>query len=45
MTPSWYHKIRTSPGDKLTVPAHKPIKEVYIKMFIEFIKKKEKRNE
>ena len=29
--------FRTSSGEKLTVPAHKPIKPIYIKMFIELI--------
>lgn len=29
--------FRTRAGRKLTVPAHKPIKAIYIKMFIELI--------
>ena len=29
--------FRTKDGQKLTVPAHKPIKSVYIKKFIDFI--------
>ena len=29
--------FRTHAGQKLTVPAHRPIKSVYIKMFIELI--------
>lgn len=31
--------------DKLTVPARKPIKVTYIKMFVELIEKQEKQNE
>lgn len=29
--------FRSKKGRKLTVPAHKPIKAIYIKMFVEFI--------
>lgn len=29
--------FRSKKGKKLTVPAHKPIKAIYIKMFIDFI--------
>ncbi len=29
--------FRTKNGKKLTVPAHKPIKPIYIKKFVEFI--------
>lgn len=31
--------FRTKKGNKLTVPARKPIKAIYIKMFIELIEK------
>ena len=31
--------FRTSSGDKLTVPAHKPIQQVYIKLFLKLIDK------
>lgn len=31
--------FRTLSGQKLTIPAHKPIKPIYIKMFIELIEK------
>lgn len=30
---------------KLTVPAHKPIKPIYIKQFISFLKEQEEENE
>jgi len=29
--------FRRNDGEKLTIPAHKPIKPIYIKMFIEFL--------
>jgi hypothetical protein len=29
--------FRTTNGDKLTVPAHKPIRAIYIKLFIKLI--------
>lgn len=29
--------FRTSDGRKLTVPAHKPIKAIYVKMFVDLI--------
>ena len=34
--------FRTQMGEKLTVPAHKPIKPIYIKMFIDLINKLKK---
>ena len=34
--------FRTKQGVKLTVPARKPIKPIYIKMFIELIEQEEK---
>lgn len=37
--------FRFPSGDKLTVPAHKPIKPIYIKMFIEILEKQENENE
>ena len=32
--------FRTPTGEKLTVPAHKPIKPIYIKMFVDLIDNK-----
>ncbi len=31
--------FRTRAGKKLTVPAHKPIKPIYITLFVEFVEK------
>ncbi len=37
--------FRSAAGEKLTVPAHKPIKAIYIKQFISLIDKLRDRNE
>lgn len=29
--------FRTTSGNKVTIPAHKPIKAIYVKLFLEFI--------